>query len=74
MAIVTTQDLPSVSDTNPPQEPELLPRLPQMSALPLTCSATDTERAIKRKAARPQPSPCSFETTVKRKTTALGLI
>lgn len=71
---VTTQDLASVHDTNPAQEPELLHRLPQMRALPLTCSATDAERAIKRKAARSQSNSCSFEYTVKRKTTALGLI
>jgi hypothetical protein len=68
VASITTQDLASVSDTSPPQETELLPRLPQMCILPLTCSATDAERAIKRQAAtRSQPSPCSFEYTGKRR-------
>lgn len=60
---VTTWDLSSVCNTNLLQEPELS----ETYTLPLTRSATYAERAIKRRAVRPCPSPCSFEYTVKRK-------
>lgn len=60
---VMTWDLSSVCNTNPLQEPEL----PQTYTLPLTHSATDVERAIRRRAVRSCPSPCSFECTEKRK-------
>lgn len=63
MTNVTTWDLFSVCNTNPLQEPEL----PETYTLPLTRSATDAKRAIKRRAVRSRPSPCSFECTVKRK-------
>lgn len=49
MANVTTQDLSSVGDTNPLQEPELQLRLSQTCTLPLRRSATVAERAIKEK-------------------------